>query len=105
MPIRQFLRHAIQRHGRNRLDQHDAVKNEIPESERAPQTRHTGRSGGGGFHRSGYWIMRAAKLSILKRFYIVVRHPARCHAERSSGIAKRLRCAVEASLPNRQAVL
>ena len=46
--VRKFLRHAVQRHRRNRLDQNDAVKNQIPKRERTPQTRHTRTGRGGG---------------------------------------------------------
>jgi hypothetical protein len=52
--VRQFLRHSIQGHRRNRLDQYDSVKNQIPKRERATQARYGTSSGSRRFHGNGY---------------------------------------------------
>ncbi len=59
--------HAEHRHGRNRLNDDDAVKNQVPKSEGAPQA---GRSGSG--CHLGVLDYACAKLSILKRFRVML---------------------------------
>ena len=69
--VRKLLRYAIERHWRDGLDKDDSVKNQVPQRERAAQAWNgscTGRTGGGGFHGNGYWIMDSREMSILKRF-------------------------------------
>src|SRR5437764_13619383 len=62
--------HSKDRHGSDRLNDDDAVQDQVPKRERAAKPgRGRGWSGSRGFHESGYWIMAEAKLSILKRFH------------------------------------
>src|ERR1039457_491486 len=67
--VGEFLRHAIERNRRDRLDENDAVENQIPKRERAAEPRRGRGRRGAVFHGCGYWIMEGLKLSILKRFY------------------------------------
>src|SRR4029077_4885813 len=58
--------HAEHRHGRYGLNYDYAVKNQIPQRERAAQAWGSRqRNAGSGFHGCAYWIMRGAKVSIL----------------------------------------
>ena len=49
VPVRKFLRDAIKRNGGDRLDEHDAVEDQVPKAQNAFQARRR-RSGRGGFH-------------------------------------------------------
>ena len=53
--------HAVSRHGRGRLNDDDAVKNQVPKRERAAQARRGRRDSRSSFHESAYWIMEGSK--------------------------------------------
>src|SRR5579859_4812071 len=68
VPLAGIAKDTVGGHGRRGLNHDDAVKNEIPKSKRAAKPGSGHRGGGGSFHESGYWIMRRAEMSMLKRF-------------------------------------
>ncbi len=68
MAMTAIAEHAEYGHGRNRLNDDDAIENQVPKSKRAPQAGSPGDPGEEVVSISAYWIMAQRNCQLLKRF-------------------------------------